>query len=81
MATETVPVTEVPRTPEEIARHWFENVYAGDRMPQLTLRALVMGMLLGMLMACSNVYVGLKAGWGLGVTVTSSIDAALEEKK
>ena len=73
MATETVPVTEAPRTPEEIERHWFENVYAGDRMPQLTLRALVMGMLLGMLMACSNVYVGLKAGWGLGVTVTSCI--------
>ena len=73
MATETLPVTETPRTPEEIERDWFENVYAGDRMPQLTLRALVMGMLLGMLMACSNVYVGLKAGWGLGVTVTSCI--------
>jgi uncharacterized oligopeptide transporter (OPT) family protein len=42
-------------------------------MPQLTVRALVMGMLLGMLMACSNVYVGLKAGWGLGVTVTCCI--------
>jgi uncharacterized oligopeptide transporter (OPT) family protein len=32
-----------------------------------------MGMFLGMLMACSNVYVGLKAGWGLGVTVTSCV--------
>ena len=39
MATETVPVIEAPRTPEEIERHWFENVYAGDRMPQLTVRA------------------------------------------
>jgi len=73
VATETLPATEAPRTPEAIEREWFENVYAGDRMPQLTLRALVMGMLLGMLMACSNVYVGLKAGWGLGVTVTSCI--------
>lgn len=72
MATET-PATEVKRTPEEIEREWFETVYAGDRMPQLTIRALVMGMLLGMLMACSNVYVGLKAGWGLGVTVTCCI--------
>ena len=66
---------ESPRTPEEIERHWFENVYAGDRMPQLTLRALVMGMLLGMVMACSNVYVGLKSGWGMGVAITSCIMA------
>ncbi len=73
MATQAVP--ETPRTPEEIERHWFENVYAGDRMPQLTKRALVMGMLLGMLMACSNVYVGLKSGWGMGVAITSCIMA------
>jgi uncharacterized oligopeptide transporter (OPT) family protein len=73
VATEALPVTEPPRTAEEIERHWFENVYAGDRMPQLTTRALVMGLLLGMLMACSNVYVGLKSGWGLGVTVTSCV--------
>ena len=73
MATEAIPVTEPPRTPEEIERHWFENVYCGDRVPQLTTRALIMGMFLGMLMACSNVYVGLKSGWGLGVTVTSCV--------
>jgi uncharacterized oligopeptide transporter (OPT) family protein len=62
-------------TPEQIERHWFENVYAGDRMPQLTMRALIMGMMLGMIMACSNVYVGLKSGWGLGVAITSCIMA------
>ena len=28
-----------PRTPEEKERHWFEHVYAGDDVPQLTLRA------------------------------------------
>jgi len=73
VATEALPVTEPPRTAEEIERHWFENVYAGDRMPQLTVRAVVMGMLLGMVMACSNVYVGLKAGWSLGTAITSCI--------
>ena len=73
MAIETLPAAETPRTPDEIERDWFQNVYAGDRMPQLTMRALVMGMLLGMLMSCSNVYVNLKAGWGLGVTVTCCI--------
>lgn len=73
MATEIVPPPDTPRTPEQIERHWFENVYAGDRMPQLTTRALVMGMALGAIMSLSNVYVGLKAGWGLGVAITSSI--------
>jgi len=60
-------------TPEEIEREWFENVYQGDKMRQLTLRALIMGMMLGMVMACSNVYVGLKAGWGMGVAITSCV--------
>jgi OPT family oligopeptide transporter len=61
------------RTPEEIERHWFETVYQGDRMPQLTRRALIMGMMLGAFMSLSNIYIGLKAGWGLGVAITSCI--------
>jgi len=73
VATQPVPAEEAPRSPEEIERFWFENVYAGDRMPQLTLRALIMGIFLGGVLSLSNVYVGLKAGWGLGVTVTASI--------
>ena len=75
MTTETAaaPATERPRTPEEIERHWFENVYVGDRMKQLTPRALIMGMLLGAFMSLSNIYVGLKAGWSLGVAITSTI--------
>ncbi|MEO5618076.1 MAG: OPT/YSL family transporter, partial [Candidatus Eisenbacteria bacterium] len=62
-----------PRTPEEIERDWFENVYQGDKMRQLTVRAVVMGMMLGAIMVCSNVYVGLKAGWSMGVAITSCI--------
>lgn len=72
------PLTSDPdrkRTPEEIERHWFENVYQGDRMRQLTTRAVIMGMLLGMIMVCSNVYVGLKAGWSMGVAITSCVMA------
>ncbi len=75
METATVAAPSRAQTPEEIERHWFENVYAGDRMPQLTPRSLIMGMLLGMIMACSNVYVGLKSGWGVGVAITSCIMA------
>ena len=73
MATETLPEIERARTPEEIERHWFENVYQGDKMKQLTARAVIMGMLLGGIMACSNVYVSLKSGWSLGVSITSCI--------
>jgi uncharacterized oligopeptide transporter (OPT) family protein len=60
-------------TPEEIERHWFEHVYQGDRMKQLTARSMLMGMALGMIMVCSNVYVGLKAGWSMGVAITSCV--------
>ena len=52
---------------------WYNNVYQGDRTPQLTVRAVVMGSLLGGFMSLSNLYVGLKTGWGLGVAITSCI--------
>lgn len=54
-------------------RVWFETVYQGDNAPQFTLRSFVMGSLLGGFMAMSNLYVGLKTGWGLGVAITASI--------
>jgi putative OPT family oligopeptide transporter len=60
---------------EREARAWLENVYQGDTVRQLSARAIVGGMLLGGLMSISNVYIGLKTGWGLGVTITSSIIA------
>ncbi|MEY4069434.1 MAG: hypothetical protein RL721_48 [Candidatus Eisenbacteria bacterium] len=60
-------------TPEQIERHWFENVYQGDKLKQATVRAVAMGMVLGSLMCLSNVYVGLKAGWSMGVAITSCI--------
>ena len=69
------PAPDRKRTPEEIERDWFENVYQGDKMRQLTLRAVLMGMALGAIMVCSNVYVGLKAGWSMGVAITSCIMA------
>jgi uncharacterized oligopeptide transporter (OPT) family protein len=59
----------------EAARWWLDNVYAGDDAVQLTPRAVISGMLIGGLMSISNLYVGLKTGWGLGVTITSCIIA------
>lgn len=53
-------------------RTWMQRAFRGDT-PQLTLRAVAMGSLLGFLLAFTNVYVGLKAGWGLGVALTACI--------
>ena len=41
--------------------------------PQLTLRAAISGMLLGGIMSLSNLYVVLKTGWSLGVTITAGV--------
>ena len=59
----------------EAARWWLANVYAGDDAVQLTPRAVISGMVIGGVMSISNLYVGLKTGWGLGVTITSCIIA------
>lgn len=60
-------------TPEEIELKWLKEVYQGDDKPQFTLRAFVMGSALGGFMSLSNLYVGLKTGWGLGVAITACI--------
>ncbi|HMV66384.1 MAG TPA: OPT family oligopeptide transporter [Myxococcota bacterium] len=51
---------------------WYDKVYRGD-VPQLTFRAVGMGALLGFILAFTNLYVGLKTGWGLGVAITACI--------
>ena len=62
-------------TPDEIERQWYQEVYLGrgDIMPQLTWRALIVGTVLGGVLSLTNVYVGLKAGWQFGVTITACI--------
>ena len=71
---EAMTILEVPgKTPEEIEAYWFKNVYQGDHVPQLTLRAMIMGAIIGVVMCLSNLYVGLQTGWGLGVAVTACI--------
>ena len=60
---------------DEQAQWWLKNVYRAGSMRQLTVRSVVAGMLIGALMAISNLYVGLKTGWGLGVTITACVIA------
>jgi uncharacterized oligopeptide transporter (OPT) family protein len=59
-------------TLEQKDRWWLENVFRGD-MPQLTVRAAITGMFLGAILSLTNLYVGAKTGWTLGVGITSVI--------
>ena len=52
---------------------WLENVYQGDKVPQLTLRAVLMGGILGALMSISNLYTSIKVGWAFGVAITACV--------
>jgi OPT family oligopeptide transporter len=66
-ATPAIP----PGTDPEL--HWYQNVYVGEGVPQFTLRSFVVGSLIGGVMSLSNLYVGLKTGWGFGVAITACV--------
>ena len=64
-------------SPAEVAtldeKAWYQRAYRGETVPQLTFRAVALGSLLGFLLAFTNLYIGLKTGWGLGVAITACI--------
>jgi uncharacterized oligopeptide transporter (OPT) family protein len=63
-------------SPSEVAEfdeaEWYAREYRGET-PQLTLRAVLMGSILGFFLAFTNLYIGLKTGWHLGVAITACI--------
>jgi putative OPT family oligopeptide transporter len=59
-------------TLEQKDRWWLENIYRGD-MPQLTWRSALTGLVLGAVLSVANLQVAIKAGWSLGVGLTSVI--------
>lgn len=61
-------------TIEQKDRWWLENVYRGN-MPQLTWRAGLTGFILGGFLSATNLYIGARTGWSLGVGITSVIMA------
>lgn len=61
------------RVLEMTEEEWYEKIYRGNDVPQLTLRAVLMGSGLGFLLAFTNLYIGLKTGWALGVAITACI--------
>lgn len=56
-------------------REWLETTYKGGTQPEFTFRSVVLGAIIGAVMCLSNIYVGFKAGWSLGVTITAAIMA------
>jgi OPT family oligopeptide transporter len=73
MTLPTLSDEQVQRlTRAEKDRWWLDNVFKGD-MPQLTLRSATTGFVLGGLLSATNLYVGAKTGWTLGVGLTSVI--------
>lgn len=70
------PLELPPADDAPVAEHdawWLAHTFQGDRQRQLTVRALVTGCLIGGVMSISNLYVGLKIGWGLGVAITAAV--------
>jgi len=70
-----LPIRGFQGAPEEIERQWFEKIYTGrgDRQKQLTVRAVLTGGVLGMLMSVSNLYTTLKLSWLFGVAITACV--------
>ena len=73
MANEQPPIDDPIKSIEARDAEWLKNVYRGDKEPDLTVRAVVAGMAFGGLMSLSNLYVGLKSGWGLGVDIAAVV--------
>ena len=60
-------------SPEVKDQYWFDHYYQGDKQPQLTLRSVIMGGIVGMFMALSNLYTTLKVGWSFAVAITACV--------
>ncbi len=63
----------IANDPARSEADWYQHVYQGDKVPQLTVRAVAMGAVLGMLMSAANLYTTLKIGWSFGVAITSCV--------
>ena len=77
----TVDPSGEPELPRAVARQgaaedpetaWLRDVYQPNAV-NLTLRAVIVGMLIGIVMCVSNLYVFFKTGWSMGVTITAAI--------
>lgn len=63
-----------PGAPVEVRdAHWRKYVYLGEHQLQLTIRAVLIGGILGGLMSITGLFITLKTGWGLGLTIIATL--------
>lgn len=72
LATQAPAPAPAPAPELDPERRWLAEVYQPNAR-QLTVRAVITGMVLGAVMCLSNLYIVLKTGWSLGVTLTACI--------
>jgi OPT family oligopeptide transporter len=72
MAAPTPTTSPTPPTAADPEAVWLAEVYQPDA-PNLTVRAIVVGAVIGAVMCLSNLYVFFKTGWSQGVTITACI--------
>ena len=65
-------MSEMPNGTAAAETRWLAETYQRNK-PQLTVRAVLVGMLIGAVMCLSNLYVFFKTGWSMGVTITAAI--------
>jgi uncharacterized oligopeptide transporter (OPT) family protein len=73
MAIEQLTPEQVRTMSLEEKDHWWRTRIFKGQVPQLNLRSALTGMILGSVLSLTNLYVGIKTGWTLGVGVTSVI--------
>lgn len=73
MAIEQLTPEQIRTMTLEEKDHWWKTKIFKGQVPQLNLRSAVTGMTLGSVLSLTNLYVGIKTGWTLGVGVTSVI--------
>ncbi|MBC7975796.1 MAG: OPT/YSL family transporter [Myxococcales bacterium] len=56
----------------DVEAAWLRDVYKPNE-PNLTLRGIIAGVLIGFVMSLSNIYVFFKTGWSIGVGLTACI--------
>jgi OPT family oligopeptide transporter len=66
-----VPADSAPSAERE--SYWYRWVYKGDKVKQLSLRAVLMGGIIGMAMSVAGLYTTLKIGWAFGVAITACV--------
>jgi putative OPT family oligopeptide transporter len=52
---------------------WYESVYKGDKIPELTLKVIIVGIILSVILISTNIYMGLKTGFNEGGSILSAI--------